>query len=272
MNGPAKPSLLWLRTTRRRRLPFWEVNVRLAAGLFGLAPLRRSRDFLFQLNDLGVRSLPLTVVVVALLGFTGAFLAEGRFEYLYRAQLPTILGRLFVEQIAPLTTTFLVIGRSIVSMTAELASMRLAREIDSLEIIGEDAVEFLLLPRVLALAVALPMLTFFAFFAAMAGGWARGGAGARRAGFRPLGGGVFRHRQPARARGGHRGAAGDAARRACSRPIAQAWAVVAIGGYCGLGARPDQEEPIGRAVRRSVAWCIVAVTVINLLFAVIFPS
>ena len=58
-------------------LPFWEINVRLAAALFGSAPLRRSRDFLLQLNDLGVRSVPLTVVVVALLGFTGVFLAQG---------------------------------------------------------------------------------------------------------------------------------------------------------------------------------------------------
>ncbi len=271
MNGPAKPSLLWLRTTRRRRLPFWEVNVRLAAGLFGLAPLRRSRDFLFQLNDLGVRSLPLTVVVVALLGFTGAFLAEGRFEYLYRAQLPTILGRLFVEQIVPLTTTFLVIGRSIVSMTAELASMRLAREIDSLEIIGEDAVEFLLLPRVLALAVALPMLTFFAFFAAMAGGWA---AEARVPGALDFGrwASEFFGIGSPRVLGVAIAVRPGMLLVAVFKTMAQAWAVVAIGGYCGLSARPDQEEPIGRAVRRSVAWCIVAVTVINLLFAVIFPS
>ncbi len=271
MRDPAKPSVLWLRTTRRRRLPFWEINVRLAAGLFGLAPLRRSRDFLFQLNDLGVRGLPLTVVVVALLGFTGVFLAEGRFEYLYRAQLPTILGRLFVEQIVPLTTTFLVIGRSIVSMTAELASMRLAREIDSLEIIGEDAVEFLLLPRVLALAVALPTLTFFAFFAAMAGGWV---AEARVPGGQEFGrwAAQFFGIGSPRVFGVAIAVRPGMLIVAVCKTVVQAWAVVAIGGYCGLGARADQEEAIGRAVRRSVAWCVVAVTTINLLFAVLFPN
>ena len=269
MSVPAKPPPLSVQTTRR--VPFWEVNVRLAAGLFGLAPLRRSRDCLFQLHDLGVRSVPLIVVVVALLGFTGVFLAQGRFEYLYRAQLPTVLGRLFVEQVAPLTVTFLVIGRSIVSMTAELASMRLAREIDSLEIIGEDAVEFLLLPRVLALALALPVLTFIAFFAAMLGGWL---AEARQPGSMEFGrwAAEFFGIGSPRVLGVALAVRPAMLLTSVFKTVAQAWAVVAIGGYCGLGARADREEPIGRAVRRSVAWCIVAVTIINLLFAVIFPT
>ena len=245
--------------------------MRLAAGLFGIAPLRHSRDFLLQLNDLGVRSVPLIVVVTGLLGFTGAFLAEGRFEYLYRAQLPTILGRVFVEQIVPLTTTFLVIGRSVVAMTAELASMRLAREIDSLEIIGEDAVEFLLLPRALALAVALPALTFLAFFAAMAGGWL---AEARLPGAQDFGrwAAEFFGVGSPRVLGVAIAVRPGMLVAALGKTVVQAWAVVAIGGYCGLGAREEEDEAIGRAVRRSVAWCVVAVTVINLLFAVSFPD
>ena len=156
-------------------------------------------------------------------------------------------------------------------MTAELASMRLAREIDSLEIIGEDAVEFLLLPRALALALALPLLTFIAFFAAMFGGWL---AEARQPGSMEFG----RWATEFFGIGSPRVLGVAIAVRpgmlliAALKTAAQAWAVVAIGGYCGLGARADQEEPIGRAVRRSVAWCIVAVTIINLLFAVIFPN
>ncbi len=257
------------RPLRREGLPFWELNFRLLASLLLLSPLRRGRALLWHLDTMGVRTVPLTVVISGLLGFTGVFLAHGKFEGLYRPALPTLLGRVFIEQVAPLVTTFLVVGRSVVSMTAELASMRIAREIDSLEIIGEDPVDFLLLPRVLALLAALPALTVFALFAAMAGG---GLADSRHPGGAEFG----RFAREFFGVGSPRFLGVAVAVRpwmlalALAKAAVSAWAVVAIGGYFGLRARGEEEEGVGRAVRRSVAWCLVGVTVINLLFAVVF--
>ena len=248
-----------------RPLPFWEMNLRLLAGLASPAPLRRRRALFYHLDALGVRALPLTLVISGLLGYTGVFLTHGSFEFVYHQQIPTLLGRAFVEQIAPLVTTFLVVGRSIVSMTAELASMRVAREIDSLEIIGQDPVEFLLLPRLLALSVALPTLTFFAFFASMFGGWLAA---------RQPGTDFSRFAEQFFGIGSSRvlGVAVAVGPRllltSLLKTTVSAWAILIIGGYFGLGAPAHGEESVGRAVRLSVAWCLVAVTLINLLFVV----
>ena len=257
------------RAARGRRLAFWELNFRLLASLLLLSPWRRGRALLWHVDGMGVRTVPLTVVISGLLGFTGVYLAQGKFQTLYQPALPTLLGRVFVEQIAPLVTTFLVVGRSIVSMTAELASMRIAREIDSLEIIGEDPVDFLLLPRVLALLATLPALTVFSFFATMAGGWL--------AEWRQPGGVEFgRFAREFFGVGSPRFLGIAVAVRpwmlttALVKTAVCAWALVVIGGYFGLRARGDEEESVGRAVRLSVAWCLVAVTFINLLFAVAY--
>ena len=270
MSRQAKlPSLPRRRTLRERRLTFTALNLRLASALFWFSAFRRPGAVLRHLDELGARTLPLTVVISALLGFTGMFLAHGKFQGLYQPALPTLLGRLFVEQVAPLVTTFLIVGRSIVAMTAELASMKLAREIDSLEIIGEHPVDFLLLPRVLALVLALPALTLFAFFATMFGGWL---AELRQPGAAEL----TRFAQEFFGIGSPRFFGVAVAVQpwmlgvALAKTAVSAWAVVVIGGYFGLGARGDQEESVGQAVRRSVAWCLVGVTVINLLFAVAF--
>jgi phospholipid/cholesterol/gamma-HCH transport system permease protein len=241
------------------------LNLRLLAALSKPPPLRRWRALLHHFDALGVRTLPLTLIVSGLLGYTGVFLARGSFEFLYHRELPTLLGRVFVEQIAPLITTFLVIGGSIVSMTAELASMRVAREIDSLEIVGQDPVEFLLLPRLVALSVALPALTFFAFFASMAGGW----LAARQPGtdFPRFAEQFFGIGSP-RVLGLAIAVRPQLLVTSLLKAVVSAWAILIIGGYFGLGARGDQEESVGRAVRHSVAGCLVAVTFINLLFAV----
>ena len=257
------------RPARGRRLAFWELNFRLLACLLLFSPLRRARAFLGHLDGMGVRTVPLTVVISGLLGFTGVYVSRGRFQVLYQPALPALLGRLFVEQIAPLMTTFLVVGRSIVSMTAELASMRIAREIDSLEIIGEDPVEFLILPRLLALLAALPALTVFAFFAAMTGGWLAEWRQPGRVEFARFAREFFGVSSP-RFLGVAVAVKPWMLSTALAKTAVCAWAVVVIGGYFGLRARGDEEESVGRAVRLSVAWCLVGVTVINLLFAVAF--
>jgi phospholipid/cholesterol/gamma-HCH transport system permease protein len=255
------------RLARGRRLGFWELNFRLVACLLLFSPLRRARALLWHLDGMGVRTVPLTVVISGLLGFTGVYVSRGKFQLLYQPALPALLGRLFVEQIAPLVTTFLVVGRSIVSMTAELASMRSAREIDSLEIIGQDPVEFLLLPRLLALLLALPALTVFALFAAMTGGWLAEWHQLGRMQFARFAREFFGVSSP-RLLGIAVAVKPWMLTMALAKAAVCAWAVVVIGGYFGLSARGDEEESVGRAVRQSVAWCLVGVTVINLLFAV----
>jgi phospholipid/cholesterol/gamma-HCH transport system permease protein len=90
-----------------------------------------------------------------------------------------LVGILVLREIGVLLIAIMVAGRSGSSYTAELGSMKMREEIDALRTMGLDPVEVLMVPRVLALVVALPILVFFGSLAALYGGgvitWLYGG-------------------------------------------------------------------------------------------------
>ncbi len=90
-----------------------------------------------------------------------------------------MIGILVVREIGVLLVAIMVAGRSGSSYTAELGSMKMREEIDALRTMGVDPVAVLLLPRVLALVISLPILTFLGAMSALYGGgivaWAYGG-------------------------------------------------------------------------------------------------
>ena len=90
-----------------------------------------------------------------------------------------MVGILVLREIGVLIVAIMVAGRSGSSYTAELGSMKMREEIDALRTMGLDPVEVLILPRVLALVIALPLLTFLGSMAALYGGglvaWLYGG-------------------------------------------------------------------------------------------------
>ncbi len=69
-----------------------------------------------------------------------------------------------------LLTSIMIAGRSGSAFTAEIGSMKMREEIDALRVMGLDPMEVLVLPRILALIIALPMLTFLADMSALFGG------------------------------------------------------------------------------------------------------
>jgi phospholipid/cholesterol/gamma-HCH transport system permease protein len=81
-----------------------------------------------------------------------------------------LVGILVTREIGVLIVAIMVAGRSGSSYTAELGSMKMREEIDALRTMGVDPVEVLVLPRVLALVIALPLLTFIGSMAALFGG------------------------------------------------------------------------------------------------------
>jgi phospholipid/cholesterol/gamma-HCH transport system permease protein len=90
-----------------------------------------------------------------------------------------LVGILVLREIGVLIVAIMVAGRSGSSYTAELGSMKMREEIDALRTMGRDPVEVLILPRVIALLLALPMLAFLGSMAALYGGglvaWLYGG-------------------------------------------------------------------------------------------------
>ncbi|CAN5230665.1 ABC transporter permease [soil metagenome] len=90
-----------------------------------------------------------------------------------------LVGILVLREIGVLLVAIMVAGRSGSSYTAELGSMKMREEIDALRTMGVDPAEVLVLPRVVALVIALPILTFLGSIAALTGGllvaWFYGG-------------------------------------------------------------------------------------------------
>ncbi len=90
-----------------------------------------------------------------------------------------MVGILVLREIGVLIVAIMVAGRSGSSYTAELGSMKMREEIDALRTMGFDPVEVLVLPRVVALIIALPILTFLGSMSALYGAelvaWLYGG-------------------------------------------------------------------------------------------------
>ncbi len=114
------------------------------------------------------------VPIVALMSFLiGAIIAQQGGFYLrqFGADLFVVdlAGVLVLREIGVLLTAIMVAGRSGSAFTAELGSMKMQEEIDALQVIGLNVTEVLILPRLLALMAAMPVLTFVSDLAALTG-------------------------------------------------------------------------------------------------------
>ncbi len=133
-----------------------------------------------QLDRVGLQAVPIMVLITFLIG--GIIAQQGIFHFRKfgaDSYVVDLVGILVLREIGVLIIAIMVAGRSGSSYTAEIGSMKMREEIDALRTMGLDPVEVLLLPRVIALIIALPILTFIGSMAALYGGgviaWAYGG-------------------------------------------------------------------------------------------------
>ncbi|MGH6925572.1 MAG: MlaE family ABC transporter permease [Propylenella sp.] len=123
-----------------------------------------------QIEMTGVRAVPIIFLMSFLIG--GIVAQQGAFQLqFFGATIFTVdlVGILSLREVAPLLTAIMVAGRSGSAITAELGSMRMREEIDALRVMGLDPVNVLVLPRVLALIIMLPLLSFIAGLATLFG-------------------------------------------------------------------------------------------------------
>ncbi len=153
-----------------------------SAFLRVLANPRRLRftSLVAQLDRVGLRAVPIVVLITFLIG--GIIEQQGIFHFRKfgaESYAVDLVGILVLREIGVLLVSIMVAGRSGSSYTAELGSMKMREEIDALRTMGLDPAEVLILPRVLALIIALPILTFLGMLAALYGGgvvaWIYGG-------------------------------------------------------------------------------------------------
>jgi phospholipid/cholesterol/gamma-HCH transport system permease protein len=152
-----------------------------AGGRVMLSPRNfRLTSTVHHLEQVCWRAVPIIVLITFLIGCIIA--QQGIFHFRrFGADIFVVdmLGVLVLREIGVLLVAIMVAGRSGSAYTAELGSMKMREEIDALRTMGFDPIEVLILPRMLALVIALPILTFLGAMAALYGGglvaWFYGG-------------------------------------------------------------------------------------------------
>ncbi len=123
-----------------------------------------------QIDRMGVGAIPVILLMSTIIG---AIIAQqGAFQLRYFGAeifVVDLVGILVLREIGVLLTAIMVAGRSGSAITAEIGSMKMREEVDALKVIGLNPVGVLVFPRLVALVVALPLLTIISDFAALFG-------------------------------------------------------------------------------------------------------
>ena len=141
-----------------------------ARGIF--RPKRwRLTPMVAHLEQVGLDAAPIVALLTFLVGAVVAFLGATVLKS-FGATIFTVdlVAFSFLREFGVLLTAILIAGRTASAFTAQIGSMKANEEIDAIRTLGLDPMELLVLPRVLALLVALPMLTFMAMLAGIVGG------------------------------------------------------------------------------------------------------
>jgi phospholipid/cholesterol/gamma-HCH transport system permease protein len=124
-----------------------------------------------QVEETGINALPIVGLLAFLIGIVLAYQGADQLKR-FGAQIFTInlLGVGILREIGGLITAIIVAGRSGSAFTAQIGTMRVNEEIDAMQTMGLNTVDTLVLPRIIGLVIALPLLTFFSDIIGLIGG------------------------------------------------------------------------------------------------------
>jgi phospholipid/cholesterol/gamma-HCH transport system permease protein len=124
-----------------------------------------------QVEETGINALPIVGLLAFLIGIVLAYQGADQLKR-FGAEVFTInlLGVGVLREIGGLITAIIVAGRSGSAFTAQIGTMRVNEEIDAMQTMGLNTIDTLVLPRIIGLVIALPLLTFYANIMALLGG------------------------------------------------------------------------------------------------------
>ncbi len=132
----------------------------------------RLRAAIAQMDEVGVKSIPIVALVSFVIGIILVLQTAYQLEKFgainYAASLA---GVALTREMAPLLTAIVLAGRVSAAFTAELGTMLVTEEIMALEVMAISPIDFLVVPRFIAMIVMLPCLTVLADFIGMVGGY-----------------------------------------------------------------------------------------------------
>ena len=148
-------------------LLYWIFVAPFTGQFFKIAPIFRQMVFI------GVRAAPMVALTAFSVGVTLAMQAAHSLESLgAEMYIPDLVMLTLLREMGPVLIAVIVIGRSGSAVAAELGTMKVSEEIEALEVMAINPVQFLVVPRFLAMMVMLPALTIFGNYIGILGGWA----------------------------------------------------------------------------------------------------
>ncbi|MHB1198809.1 MAG: MlaE family ABC transporter permease [Polaromonas sp.] len=217
------------------------------------------RDFSGHLYHIGATALPITALVGFLIGVVLAYLISRQLR-LFGADafIVNILGISLIRELGPVLAAILIAGRSGSAITAQIGVMRVTEEIDAMRVMGIARGFRLVMPRTLALALVMPLISLWTTLAALLGGMLAAGISMDVA---PS---FFLQSLP------------DAVEvanltLATAKSIVFGVLIALVGCHYGLRVKPNTES-LGQGTTASVVTSITVVILVDALFAVLFKN
>lgn len=143
-----------------------------AAGRVVVRPRRlRATSLFYHMEEVGLNAIPIVGLMSFLIGIVLAFQGASQLQrFGAEVFVVNLVAISVLREIGVLMTAIIVAGRSGSAFTAQIGSMKVNEEVDAMQTLGLDPMEVLVLPRLFALALTLPLLAFFADIMGLVGG------------------------------------------------------------------------------------------------------
>ena len=217
------------------------------------------RDVSGHLYHIGATALPITALLGFLIGVVLAYLMSQQLrQFGADAFIVNILGISLIRELGPVLAAILIAGRSGSAITAQIGVMRVTEELDAMQVMGIPKGYRLVLPRAIAMAIAMPLLSIWTTLAALLGGML---ASDLTMGVTPA---YFFEALP------------DAVQAsnltlAVGKSVVFGVLIAVIGCHYGLRVKPNTES-LGQGTTASVVTSITLVILVDALFAVVFKD
>ncbi len=131
----------------------------------------RFKSIVKGIENAGVNALPIIALTSFLVGVVVAYQSAVQLQkFGANIFIVDMIGISVTRELAPLITAIVVAGRSGSSYTAQIGAMKITRELDAMQTMGFNLFEFIVLPRIIALMIAMPLMIFFADLIGIFGG------------------------------------------------------------------------------------------------------
>ncbi|MDB5884060.1 MAG: hypothetical protein JWR74_231 [Polaromonas sp.] len=217
------------------------------------------RDLSGHLYNFGATALPITALVGFLIGVVLAYLISQQLrQFGADAFIVNILGVSLIRELGPVLAAILIAGRSGSAITAQIGVMRVTEELDAMRVMGIARGFRLVMPRAIALAVVMPLISVWTTLAALLGGMLAANVAM------DVTPSFFINALPAAVKVSN-------LLLATAKSVVFGLLIALVGCHYGLRVKPNTES-LGQGTTASVVTSITVVILVDALFAVLFKS